>query len=230
VPNDDVTRLHIPARTTRPLSLRECAEGPAKAEVITLAHHGPVGLACEPGVLLATSVEPGLARIDYDDAMMYVLLRVDTESMIYDGALIGVGRLWFRYTDGDRTRPPSLQALDPDGRPRIIVTMRDQSITLGHAIGDLILPAEAGFSAIHLRITRRDGKTRLNNLAGPAKTWLLVAPKQQVPADGIIAVGDRLLQLRAPSPACSEETVRWRPSIRPVPREARVDLDAPSAA
>lgn len=209
VANDDVTRLHMPTRTTQSLSIRGFVEHFVKAEAITLNHRGVVAIQCEAGVLLASSVEPGHAQLDYDDAVMYALLRVDDAAMIDDGALIGVGRRWFRFNEGDQTRPPCLQLLGPDGDPRIMVTMRGHSITLGHAVGDLILPAEDGLAAIHLQITRRGGKTWLDNLAGPDKTWLLVPPKQHVPADGIIAVGDRLLQLRAPSPVCFEETMRW---------------------
>lgn len=237
VSSDDVAPLHVleamaplveatPARTTQSLSTRDCAEGSTKAETITLNDHGAVAIACDSGVLLVSSTGPGQAQLDYDDEVIDVLLRVDSKLTLHDGALIGAGRLWFRYDEGDKTHPPCLQVLDPDGAPRMMVAMRDHSITLGRALGDLILPAEDDLAPLQLQIIRRDGETRLNNLAGRGKTWLLVPPTQQVPADAVIAVGDRLMQLRSPSPACSEETMPWIPQMQPVPSEARVSFDA----
>ena len=237
VSGDDVTRLMVleamshsveaaPTGTTEPPSVRECADESPNTETIMLTHDRAVAIACDSGLLLVSSVESGRAQIDYDDAMFDVLLRVDAELTLYDGALIGAGQSWFRYENADQSRPPCLQELDPDGKPRRTVAMHDQSLTLGRAFGDLILPDETELAALHLRIVRSDGEAWLSNLAGPGKTWLWVPPTQQVPADGTIAVGDRLLQLLAPSPVGSEETGPRMPLMQPVPREARGSFDA----
>ncbi len=167
---------------------------------------GSVAIVCASRLLLVRGMGPGHARIDYDDSDVDVLLQVNEGIELRDGALVGAGRHWFRYGSGRSHTTPSLQLLDADGAPQLMVTLRDGATTLGREIGDIVLPTDRSLAPLHLRILRRNGTALLENLAGPGRTWLVVRPTERVPANGTLMVGDQVVYLQASRPSDMEQT------------------------
>lgn len=173
-------------------------------ERIAWRYQETVVLTCGAGFVAVHGAEPDEARIDYDDSMFDVLLRVDDSIELRDGDVIGAGQRWFRYVHEHDAQRPQLQILDDEGTSQMTVAMHDGRFALGREFGNLVFPTELELAPCHLEILVHDDEAFLKNLGRQGDTWLVLPPGEAVPANGTLAIDDRLVQLKAPPPAAEQ--------------------------
>ena len=166
-------------------------------EHVSLTHNRSVALYFGESLLLLGEVESGKTLIDYD-AGIEVFVRVDDEVELWNGALLSVAGRWFCYWDSQPNQPARLQMLGEDGRPVVVVTLRNGSLGVGGERGDLMLPGEPEVEVLHFMLLRCGGRTFLRNLANDQRPWVIVPRGTRVSVESTLAVGDRLLYLDAP--------------------------------
>lgn len=198
-----------------PRSLQMGATGPhsrTDEEHVALTHNRSVAIDCDDSLLLLGEVEWGKTLVDYD-AGIEVLVRVDDEVELRNGDLFSVAGRWFCYWDGEPNQPARLQMLGEDGRPVVVVTLRNGSLGVGGERGDLMLPGASELEVLHFMLLRCGGRTILRNLANYQRPWVIVPRGTRVSVECTLAVGDRLLYLDAPgsvSPSLRPAVVRRR--------------------
>lgn len=166
---------------------------------VVLPHEGAVAIACGSGVLMVQCNGTGRAKLEFDAGKLDVFLQVDDMVELYDGALIGAGKRWFRFERSSELSRASLKMLGADGAPMIVMALSEGVFTVGRQIGDFTLPAEREFAVLHFQIVLRGPFVFLRNLAQPGCTWLILSPGEMVPTNGTLVAEHRLVQLRSPS-------------------------------
>ncbi|MEM7156220.1 MAG: hypothetical protein AAF799_25430 [Myxococcota bacterium] len=160
---------------------------------VKVPSRGSLALACGEGLVMVHGVELEQVCIDYDEAVLDALLRVDHEIELHDGDSFCAGLRWFRYEAETDDHAARVRVFDADGVSALEVPLHAGTFTIGRERGDLVLEAEAELEPAHFEIhSNRD--VVLRNLAGPGGTWLALRSGSVTAMDCTISVSDRLLR------------------------------------
>ncbi|MCB9599593.1 MAG: FHA domain-containing protein [Sandaracinus sp.] len=158
-------------------------------------------------------VSPGKATVRDLDSLngIYVRIARDTPTELVDQAIFRIGQeiLRFERLGAPNTHADGTEAMgSPDGgaigRIRLVIG-RDSfggafpvpgtGMHLGRERGDVIFPEDGYVSGLHCRIHEENGRVWLTDVGSSNGTFVRVRGQQEVPAGGLMLMGQQLFRL-----------------------------------
>ncbi len=180
-------------------------------EPIAVPRTGAAVVASEAGLVTIRAVEDGGVQLEFDGDDVEVLLRVTEAIELHDGDLVCAGQQWMSFEAGRQGFAARLHQLDAQGEVSMTLALRGNSLSVGRAAGDVALPCDELLSPLHFQVLQRADVAFIQDLASEGGTWIQVRPGEVLPADSLLAVGNRMLRVNTPPPVDPEQEIAERP-------------------